>query len=148
MKTMQRSSQCLCQTSFALPRARGALRSAGRCSLIARCAPESMGVERQGQNFEAAKDIDAIMKALPHRYAFFSTGNLAVGSQQLILFLKSSRYSYRQNTYSRAWLLVMFYILWRFPCAQGCPLHPVCNLCWAILCVCNYVNLSLLLVTP
>ena len=68
MKVIQRAPQSVCQRSFAAPRS-PAFQSRSRDSVVSRCAPESkeVGVERQGQNFAPAKDIDAIMKALPHR---------------------------------------------------------------------------------
>ena len=44
----------------------------GRRSVAARAEePTPVGMEGKGQNFEAVKDIDAIMKALPHRCGLF-----------------------------------------------------------------------------
>eukprot|EP00892_Ulva_mutabilis_P006051 jgi/Ulvmu1/3818/UM018_0029.1 len=54
------------------PPARPATKSARCLSLIARASSEDKppSIETQGPNFAAAKDIDAIMKALPHRFPF------------------------------------------------------------------------------
>lgn len=69
MKLMQRAPQQLCARADVSARAAMCKRQ-NRASVVARCEAEAVGVEKQGQNFTAAKDIDAIMKALPHRWGF------------------------------------------------------------------------------
>lgn len=67
MATLQ--PRCLQAGHRALLPARSKLAGQQRRSqhvLRAEPAP-AVGIETQGQNMEAVKDIDAIMKALPHR---------------------------------------------------------------------------------
>lgn len=63
------------RTAPAVARVGRCVQQRSRGSVLARCEPVAdaptgpVGIEQQGQNFEAVKDIDAIMKALPHRRA-------------------------------------------------------------------------------